>query len=102
MPKFFNIFKKAHFWPIFPILGAKKMFWKIRLCHAQLHMGSYHHANNLEKTNHTIPRKRLDRRTEGQKDGQTLFHRTLPANDGGPKWNSTRGDINKHKKGKND
>ena len=29
----------AHFLPIFPILGAKKFFWKIWLCHTQLHMG---------------------------------------------------------------
>ena len=28
-----------------------------------------------------------DGRTEERKDGQTLFHRTLPANAGGPKKN---------------
>ena len=27
----------------------------------------------------------METRMEGQKDGQTLFHRTLPANAGGPK-----------------
>ena len=27
---------------------------------------------------------RKDKRTEGQKDGQTLIHRTLPATAGGP------------------
>ena len=32
-----------------------------------------------------IPRKHLDRRMEGQKDGQTLFHTTLPATSGGSK-----------------
>ena len=32
-------FKKPCFWPIFPIFGAKKFPRKIRLCHAQLHMG---------------------------------------------------------------
>ena len=39
-----KIFKKTkktltHFWSIFPILGAKQIFWKIWLCHAQLYMG---------------------------------------------------------------
>ena len=29
--------------------------------------------------------ERTDGRTEEWKDGQTLFHRTLPANAGGPK-----------------
>ena len=38
-------------------------------------------CQNFEKTNDTIPRKLPDRR----KDGQTLFHRTLMANAGGPK-----------------
>ena len=27
----------------------------------------------------------MDRRTDGQKDQWTLFYRTLPAEDGGPK-----------------
>ena len=39
-------------------------------------------CQNLEKTNDTIPRKCLDRGKDrpkdGQKDKQTLFHRTLP------------------------
>ena len=39
---------------------------------------------NLEKTNDTIPRKYPDRRKNEQKDRQTLFHRTLPANAGDP------------------
>ena len=42
---------------------------------------------NLEKTKDTIPRKRPDRRKDGWKDGQTLFHRNLPANAGGPIMN---------------
>ena len=33
-----QIFQKNRFWPIFPIFGAKNCFWKIQLCHAQLHM----------------------------------------------------------------
>ena len=39
--KIFNKFKKpflAPFLPIFPILSVNKIFWKIWLCHAQLHM----------------------------------------------------------------
>ena len=38
-----------------------------------------------EKTNDTIPRKRLDRTTDGRKDEQTLFYRMLPATAGDPK-----------------
>ena len=45
--------------------------------------------NFRKKTNDTVPRKHLDRstdgRTEGQKDGQTLFYRTFPAIAVGPK-----------------
>ena len=44
---------------------------------------------NLEKTNDAIPRKRRDRKTDGRTDGwkdrQTLFHRTLLATARGPK-----------------
>ena len=32
----------------------------------------------LEKTKELIPRKLPDRKTDGQKAGQTLIHRTLP------------------------
>ena len=43
MTKFFNILKKilflAHFCPFSQFLGQKQIFWKIRLCHAQLHTG---------------------------------------------------------------
>ena len=38
-------------------------------------------CQNLEKTNDTFPRRRLDRR----KDGQTLFQRSLQADAGGSK-----------------
>ena len=40
MTKFFFKFKK-NFLPIPSILGAKKFFQKIWLCHAQLDMGFY-------------------------------------------------------------
>ena len=42
-------------------------------------------CQNLEKINHTIPRNCLDRRKDGLKDRQTLFHRTLPALPGAQK-----------------
>ena len=44
-------------------------------------------CQNSEKTHDAIPRKRQDRRTEGQKDGQTLCHRIIPATAGVPKRN---------------
>ena len=34
----------AHFWSIFPIFRAKNFFWKIQLCHTQLHTGFQHRA----------------------------------------------------------
>ena len=37
-------FKKTYFWPISPILGAKKISSKKLGCHAQLHKGLQHHA----------------------------------------------------------
>ena len=84
MTKFFNIFKKtlflAHFWPIFPILGAKKFFLENKALSRTTTYGFLASCQNLEQTNDTIPRKCPDR----QKDGQALFHRTLPANAGGP------------------
>ena len=51
-------------------------------------------CQNLEKTNDTIPRKRPDRQDgqkDGWKDGQTLFHRTLPVTAGCPKTLSLHG-----------
>ena len=49
-----------------------------------------------EKTNDTIPDRQKDRRTEGQKDRQTLFHKILPAKTRGPK-NKKLIKINKQK-----
>ena len=77
MTKFFNIFKKPCFWP--------KLFLENP---ARSHTALYEFlasCQNLEKTNDTIPRKRSDRQKDRQKDGETLFYRTLPANTGGPK-----------------
>ena len=39
----------------------------------------------LKKTNDATPRKCTEGQTEGWKDGQTLFYRTLPATVGDPK-----------------
>ena len=39
MAKFSNKFKTPCFWPIFPILGAKRFYKKICSCHAQQDMG---------------------------------------------------------------
>ena len=86
--KFSNAIKKPYSWPIFchfPHFGGKNFFFqKIRLFHAQYHMGlPLTPCWVSEKTNEPIPRKHLD----GKTDGQTLIHRTLPSTAGGPKRN---------------
>ena len=40
---------------------------------------------SFRKTNEPIPRKLSDRQKNGQKDGHTLFYRTLPSEAKGPK-----------------
>ena len=88
MTKFSNKLKKPCFWPIlglfFPVLGLQKFPENPALPRTT----SYEFlapCQASEKANDTIPRKRVDRRTDGWKDGQTLFYRTLPATAGGPK-----------------
>ena len=81
MTKFFNKFKNPYFWPnfdqnIFPENSALSRTTSYRFLVPW---------QNLGKTNDTIPRKCPDRQKDGQKDGQTLFYRTLPATAGGPK-----------------
>ena len=68
----------------FPNFGGKKFFSgkSSSLTHNVIWISSI--MLNLEKTNDTTPRKYPDRWKNGQKDGQTLFHRTLPANAGDP------------------
>ena len=85
MTEFFNIFKKSCFCPVFPIFGAKNIFLENPALPRTTSHGSLALCQNLEKTNDTIPRKRSDRQKDRQKDGETLFYRTLPANTGGPK-----------------
>ena len=71
MTKFFNKFKKPCFWPIFgsifSILGAKKFYLENLALSCTTLYGFLAPCQNLEKTNDTIPRQRLDR----WKDGRT-------------------------------
>ena len=74
----------VHFRSISPNFGTQKFFQKIRLSSTTSY-GFLAPCPNSEKNDDTIPRKHLDKRMEGQKDGQILFYRTLPANAQGPK-----------------
>ena len=69
---------------IFPIFGAKKILLENPALSRTTLCGFLALRQNLEKINDTIQRKRTDRRKGGQKDGRTLFYRTLPATAGGP------------------
>ena len=60
----------AHFWSVFPILGAKRIF----LENPGLSRKSYRFlapCQNLEETNDTIPRKCPERRMNGRTGGRT-------------------------------
>ena len=83
MTKFFNKFKKPCSEPIF---GPFSQFWRQKRFFLEnptlsgtTSYGFLEPCQNLEKTNDIIPRKspyrRMNGRTEGQKGGQTLFHR---------------------------
>ena len=78
----------THFGPIFPILGTKKIFLKNQALSRTTTHGILAPCQISEKTNDTIPRKRLDRRidgkVDGRKDGWTPLHRTLPVTAGRP------------------
>ena len=74
MTKYSNKLKKTlflvHFGPFFPILGQKNSPENPALSRAT----SYEFlvpCQILEKTNDTIPRKRLNRRTDGRTEGRT-------------------------------
>ena len=67
-----------------PNFGGKKFFLENPALSHTTSYGFWVPCQNLDKTNDTIPRKCLDRRKEGPKDGQTLFYRTLQATAGGP------------------
>ena len=81
MTKSVNKFKKTLFLAHFPKFLGKNFFSRKSSCHAQLHMGFQHHANIEKKL---MIQFQENTWTEGWKDGQTLFYRTLPATVGGP------------------
>ena len=80
MTKFSNKLKKPCFWPILGLFSqfwGKKFFFSENLALSRTTSYEFLAPCQIsEKTNDTIPRKRLDRRTdgrmEGQKNGQTL------------------------------
>ena len=81
MTTFFNILKKIPcfqliFHPFSQFWGQKKIFWKIWLCHAQLHMDFQHHAKTQKKLMIQFEENTW---TIGRKDRQALFHRALMA-----------------------
>ena len=82
MTKFFNKLKEPCFWPVF---GGEKLFPENLALSRTTAYGFLAPCQNLDKTSDTSPRKCPDRRTKGQKDGQTLFHKTLPATARGPR-----------------
>ena len=67
------------FWALFSQFLGKKSFPENRVLSRTYSYEFLAPCQISEKTNDTIPRKRLDRR----KDGQTLFYRTLLATAGG-------------------
>ena len=64
----------GQFWPFLP----EGIFSK-NLALSHTIYGSLTQCIFSEKNNEPIPRKLTDRRKDGRMDGQTLFHRTLPA-----------------------
>ena len=61
----------VHFWPIFPIFGAKKFFLENTALSRTTSFGFLASHQHLEKTKDKIPKNaRTDRRTEGWKDGR--------------------------------
>ena len=58
----------AHFWPIFPIFGAKKIFPEYPALPRTTSHGILAPCQISEKANDAIPRKRLDKWTNGKTD----------------------------------
>ena len=89
MTKFSKKLKKNLFLAHFPNFFGKKIFSENLAPSSTTSHGILAPCQISERTNDAIPRKLLDRwsngRTEGQKDGETLFYRNLPATAGGPK-----------------
>ena len=88
MNKFSNKFKKPCFQPILSsfsqFLGQKKNSLENAALSGTTSQGFLAPCQNLEKVDNTIQRKCPDRQKDRQKDGQTLFYRTLPPTAGGP------------------
>ena len=95
MTQFCNRCKKPCFWLIF---GAKKNFLENPALSLTTLYGFLAPCQNQEKVNDTVLRKHSDRQlegwTEGRKDGQILFYRTLPATAGCPKMCRSYRQIN--------
>ena len=70
----------SHFWFIFSIFEAKKFFPENLALSRTTSYRFLAPCQNLERME-----VQKDGRTEGWKDGQTLFYRTLPATTWGPK-----------------
>ena len=80
MTKFSNNLKTSCFWRIFGPFSnfkAKKIFLENPALSRTASYEFLAPCQISEKTNDTIPRKRLDRMTEGQKDGR-MDGRTYP------------------------
>ena len=89
MTKLSNKLKKPCFCPIFPIFGAKKFFPKISS--SVMHNFTWD-SSNVPKFRKLMTQfqentwtDRTEGQTEGWKEGQNLFYRSLPATTGGPK-----------------
>ena len=89
MTKFSNELRKTCFWPILAsfsqFFGKKKILSENPALSCTTSYEFLAPYQISEETYDTIPRKYLDRRMDGKrKDGQTLFHWTLPATAVGP------------------
>ena len=60
----------AHLWPIFPTFRAKKFLLENPALSHTISCGFLAPCQNLEKTNHAIPRKSPDRRKDEKTDGR--------------------------------
>ena len=87
MTKLFNAFKKPCFWIIFgPFSQLENIFPENVDLPCTFSYRFLAPCQNLEKINDTIPRKRLDRQKDRQKDGRNnRLYASLPAITGDPK-----------------
>ena len=71
MTRFPDIWKKPHFWPILPIVGAMRIFLKNLAFSCTTSSGFLSPCQKLEKNNDQIPRKLQDKHTDVWKYEQT-------------------------------